>query len=102
MTPEGRCPTCKLWTFVDDLTATSKGRLREHSTGDPGEIRRAREKAAREGKRSVRLPRCRGSDQAPTELRWPNGEPYYGEKAEVRLQWPDGTVYWEGPMGDIA
>jgi hypothetical protein len=103
VTPEGRCPVCKMFTFVDgiasDGTVMSPPRLREHNTSDPGAIRRAREKAAKEGKRSARLPRCHGSDQAPTELRWPNGEPFYGDKAEVRLQWPGGAVYWEGPYG---
>lgn len=92
-----------MWAFTDgilsDGTVMSPPRLREHNTNDPGVIRRAREKAAREGKRGIRLPHCRGSEQAPVEVRWPSGEPFYGDKAEVRLQWPGGAVYWEGPYG---
>lgn len=101
MTPEGRCPTCKLWVFVDGIDPGGvqkfSPRLRQHSTGDPGEIRRAREKAIREGKRSPRLPPCRGSDQGPLELRWPTGDPFLGEKAGVRVEFPPGVIVWEGP-----
>lgn len=97
MTPEGRCPVCKLWTFVDGIRPGASGRMREHSTNDAGDIRRAVEKAARDDKRYVRIGQCRGVGQAPVQLRWPTGDPYLGAAAGVRLQWPGGAVYWEGP-----
>lgn len=89
-----------LWVFVDN--APRAPFLRPHSSNDPGVIRRAREKAAKEGKRSVRLPPCRGAEQRPLELRWPNGEPYFGGTAEVQICWPGGAIYWEGPMGAVT
>lgn len=76
MTPEGRCPRCGFYSFVDELDIIPSGVIRTHWSQDPAVRRRAM--APRPTKPyGVTIPNCPGSGQAPVgPLRMYDGEFY--------------------------